>query len=580
MDSGLTYLYIKQRKDFGKQPRFCEVPVAMLDSINPEEKEQNLFCLRNPVHQGMQTSGTLSEHYVNTKRIILHDQGINHAEGGWPKDINSTDEEATTRHRRRFERDESYVQAILNSYKKINHLIKQNNAIEMYNMYFKEMKSEKPVEKCLMRKTNVFSDIEKRPVASISWTHEDNSKLVVAYCNKNYSVTGKVDKSLSCSIWDIENPNDIFADILPPSACWQIVCSSANPNIIIGGLADGRVCIFDIRTRKEPIALSPTHLAHRDPVSALLFISSRINAEICSGSSDGKCMWWDIRSLSEPIDSLIMSIRIPPGEHVSMANAEAVSALQFDKAFPTRLLCGTDTGFIININRKGKTHQEIMSGIFQAHRGPVKTVQRNPSLSKMFITCGDWTVNIWSDDIHSNPVMYGTSHRKQVSDVAWCPLRISSYMSVCDDGKFRYWDLLRKYHEPVATLPVSKNRLLKVKPSEDKPLVAIGDIEGSIHLISLSENMVFAADRDKTLMSQSFDRESRREHILESRFKEIQFKLKADIGVQRGSTTEIIDEEASVRIAEENYRRMVVEEIRNTGATQYPRGRTGKMRKR
>lgn len=579
MDSGLSYFYIKTRKDFGRQPRFCEVSEAMLDSINPDINQQRMYCLRNPVHQSMQTTITYSKNYVNTKNVVPRDQGINHAEGGWPKDINSIDEEATTRHRRRFERDESYVQAVLNSYSKFDHLVKQNNAIEMYNLYFKEMKSENPVEKCEIRKTNVYRDVEQRPVASISWTHEDNSKLIVSYCNRKYPVSGPVNKNFSCSVWDIKNPNDVFADLIPPSACWQIICCPTNCNIISGGLEDGRVCIFDIRAKKEPVAFSPTHLAHRDPISAMLFISTRLYTEICSGSSDGKCMWWDTRNLSSPTDSVIICIRKLHSDDINMTNSEGISSLQFDKAFPTRILCGTDTGFVININRKGKTHQEIMSGIFQAHRGPVRSVHRSKFISKMFITSGDWTVHIWNDDIHSNPILYGIPHRKQVLDVAWCPQRISSYMSVCDDGKFRYWDLLRKYHEPTAMLSVSKYSLLKVRPNEKKPLVAIGDIKGSVHLISLSENMFLSGPNDKQLMTQLFERESRREHILETRVKEIQFKLKSDKGRGRESETEIVDEEVLVKVAEENYRRVVYEENRNTGVTQFSR-RQGEMRKR
>lgn len=103
MESGLNYSYIKIRKDFGKQMRFCEAPTTMLDTISPDKNEQRLYCLRNPVNCETQTTKTFSEHYVNTKRIELRNQGINHAEGGWPKDVNFNDEEATTRYRRRFE---------------------------------------------------------------------------------------------------------------------------------------------------------------------------------------------------------------------------------------------------------------------------------------------------------------------------------------------------------------------------------------------------------------------------------------------------------------------------------------------
>lgn len=580
MESGLNYSYIKIRKDFGKQMRFCEVPTAMLDTISPDKNEQKLYCLRNPVNCETQTNNIFSEHYVNTKRIELRNQGINHAEGGWPKDVNFNDEEATTRYRRRFEREDSYVSAILNSHQNLEHLIKQNNAIEMYNMYFKEMNSEKPVEKHFIRKINTFVDPEERPISSIAWTYEDNSKIVVSYCNKKYPVTGQVNKNTTCFIWDIDNANEVFADFTPPSCCWKIACPPTNVNLIIGGLEDGRVSIFDIRAQKEPSAISPTHLAHRDPVSALLFVTSRLNNEFFSGSSDGRCMWWDIRDLSAPIDSLLITIKDSSGPYLGLMHTEGISALQFDKSFPTRFLCGTDTGFVINVNRKGKSHKEIMSSIFQAHKGYVKSVQRNPSITKMFLTCGDWTSHIWTDDIQSSPIIVGKAHPRQISDAAWSPQRVSSYMTICLDGKFRFWDLLRKYYEPVVTFPISKHPLLNMKVNEEGRFVSIGDTRGSLNLIYLSDSMVFSDDRDKNLMIQNFDREARREHILETRIKEIRLKLKLDTQMTDDFRTDAGNEETLTKTAEDEYRRVVVEELKKVGTTHSARGRNEKLRKR
>lgn len=580
MESGLNFSYIKIRKDFGKQMRFCEVPTAMLDTISLDKNEQKLYCLRNPVNCETQTTNTFSEHYVNTKRIELRNQGINHAEGGWPKDVNFNDEEATTRYRRRFEREDSYVSAILNSHQNLEHLIKQNNAIEMYNMYFKEMNSEKPVEKHFIRKINTFVDPGERPISSIAWTYEDNSKIVVSYCNKKYPVTGQVNKNTTCFIWDIDNANEVFADFTPPSCCWKIACSPTNANLIIGGLEDGRVSIFDIRAQKEPSAISPTHLAHRDPVSALLFVTSRLNNEFFSGSSDGRCMWWDIRDLSAPIDSLLITIKDSSSPYLGLMNTEGISALQFDKSFPTRFLCGTDTGFVINVNRKGKSHKEIMSSIFPAHKGYVKSVQRNPSITKMFLTCGDWTSHIWSDDIQSSPIIVGKAHPKQISDAAWSPQRVSSYMTICLDGKFRFWDLLRKYYEPVVTFPISKHPLLNMKVNEEGRFVSIGDTCGSLNLIHLSDSMVFSGDRDKSLMIQNFDCEARREHILETRIKEIRLKLKLDTQMTDDFQTDAGNEETLTKTAEDEYRRVVVEELKKVGTTHSARARNEKLRKR
>ena len=49
---------------------------------------------------------------VNTERIHTDTKGINHVEGGWPKDINPLEMEQTIRFRKKVEKDEHYVNAI------------------------------------------------------------------------------------------------------------------------------------------------------------------------------------------------------------------------------------------------------------------------------------------------------------------------------------------------------------------------------------------------------------------------------------------------------------------------------------
>jgi len=43
----------------------------------------------------------------------MANQGINHTEGGWPKDVTATDPEQTTRYRKKTEKDEQFAIQIL-----------------------------------------------------------------------------------------------------------------------------------------------------------------------------------------------------------------------------------------------------------------------------------------------------------------------------------------------------------------------------------------------------------------------------------------------------------------------------------
>jgi len=41
-------------------------------------------------------------------------QGMNHYEGGWPKDINPAENDQTMRFRKKIEKDDTYISSVLN----------------------------------------------------------------------------------------------------------------------------------------------------------------------------------------------------------------------------------------------------------------------------------------------------------------------------------------------------------------------------------------------------------------------------------------------------------------------------------
>lgn len=49
---------------------------------------------------------------LNTERFETESRGINHVEGGWPKDINPAEVEQTIRFRKKVEKDENYTTII------------------------------------------------------------------------------------------------------------------------------------------------------------------------------------------------------------------------------------------------------------------------------------------------------------------------------------------------------------------------------------------------------------------------------------------------------------------------------------
>lgn len=560
-----TYEYTKLRKNFGRQPLFQNVPAHIIDTINPDYELQKQYTLLNPVHQQVQATLPQTDHESNTKKIVMHEQGINHTEGGWPRDVHLYNEEHILRHRRRIQHDECYVHSVLNLKPSLEHLIDQNNAIDMYQSYFTNINRQAPVEKYNVQISNEFRDPYYRPISCIAWTNEKNSKLITSYCDKIYSIESDTNPLNVCYIWDVNRQTSPIYQFSPESSCWQVTGSPVRPEIIVAGLKNGIFNIFDTRMGSKPVRSSSIYNSHFGPITALLYTHTRTNTEFFTGSLDGQCLWWDERNISQPIDKLPMSVRFLTKDEPNLTNSEGVSSLQFDKGLPTKFLCGTESGLVINANRMGRSHSEILTSYWEAHTGPVRAVHRSPCTLRMFITCGDSTVKVWSEEVRTASIIFTKPYHHEITDVSWAPLRYSCYMVVSAGGVFYYWDLLRKFNEPVASLNISNHGLTKVVPHLEGESIAVGDNYGSLFLLHLSENMIFPGPNDKQLMHQIYDRETRREHILDARLKELRLKMRTEPTIIDATDDNIDSENFDLEEKTEDYFKIVREEINLMG---------------
>ena len=93
---------------------------------------------------------------VNTERYETDTRGINHTEGGWPKDVNSQEIEQVMRFRKKVEKDESYMYTIQQLSGVMEHYIRQNNAIDIYEEYFDEIEIDVDEEIPSAKTINVF----------------------------------------------------------------------------------------------------------------------------------------------------------------------------------------------------------------------------------------------------------------------------------------------------------------------------------------------------------------------------------------------------------------------------------------
>ncbi|KAF9802987.1 hypothetical protein SFRURICE_012232 [Spodoptera frugiperda] len=450
----LVYEYKKRRKEFGRQTLFEDHGPEMIVSIPNNPAQYPDYILRNPVHCAIQNTGTMSEHWVNSVRAEYTSSGVSHVEGGWPKDINMNDPEATQRYRRKIEKDDAYIHAVMHLGHSMEHNILQNNAVDMYETYNTELPAIPPVENSGCHTVNVYREPDgRRPIRSLSWQADGGAKLAVAHAD--IELTRNSRNPQYSYIWDIENANAPELVIKPPQPLLDLIYNPRDPHLIIGGMMNGQVGWWDTRKGGDPAGVCPPHVAHRDIARNVLFINSKIGAEFFSSSPDGVVKWQ-----------------------------------------------------------------------YEAHFGPVYALQRNPTFVKNFLTVGDWTARVWSEDCRESAILWTYSHRTKLTDGAWNPIRFSLMLVTQWDGCLSCWDLLRRRSAPLVTAQLCDEPLLRLRPHEGGLLVACGSSKGTVYLAELSENLGTADKNDKQLLTHVLDRENKRERILEARMRELRLKMR------------------------------------------------------
>ncbi|XP_050671885.1 dynein axonemal intermediate chain 2 [Leptidea sinapis] len=522
----LTYECTRRRKYFGRQTLFEDHGPELCVSIPSNPALYKHYILRNPVNVAVQNTSTMSEHWVNSVRAEYTNSGMNHVEGGWPKDINMNDPEATQRYRRKIEKDDAYIHAVMHLGHSMEHNILQNNAIDMYQTYYSELPSIPPVERSSCHTVNVYREPgTRRPIRSLSWQVE-GARLASASADVD---TLRNSRNLQFSyIWDIENANAPELIIKPPHPLLDLQYNPRDQHTLVGGMSNGQVGWWDMRKGGEPVSICPPHVAHRDLVRNVLFINSKTGAEFFSSSPDGTVKWWDTRSMNEPTDTMIIDLVKLPSDIQSIDRALGISALEYEPTIPTRFMVGTETGLVIGGNRKGKTPLEKLPTKYEAHLGPVYALQRNPTFLKNFLTVGDWTARVWSEDCRESSILWTYSHKTKLTDGAWNPIRFSLMLVTQWDGCLSCWDLLRRRSAPIVTAQLCDEPLLKLRPHEGGLLVACGSSKGTIYLAELSPNLGTADKNDKQLLTHILDRENKRERILEARMRELRLKMRQD----------------------------------------------------
>lgn len=196
--------------------------------------------------------------------------------------------------------------------------------------------------------------------------------------------------------------------------------------------------------------------------------------------------------------------------------------------------------------RKGKSPTEKLVNNYKAHPSSIIDVQRNPTFVKNFMTVAESTVKIFSEDCKDSPIMWTAPKDVLYTHASWVSSRPSNFVVTRNDGYFDIYDLLKDPARPYLEVKLRSSMNSKSKsmgkfkkdrdimqdlhltyasPSDNpSKLLAIGTSQGNVYMQQMSESLYMSEKSDKPILAQCFERETRREKMIEQRYREIRLR--------------------------------------------------------
>eukprot|EP00158_Paraphelidium_tribonemae_P004535 Partr_v1_DN26809_c0_g1_i1_m40168 putative Dynein, axonemal, intermediate chain 2 len=515
----IVSVYQRKRKEFGRQPLFSDRPAVLTANIAPDAEYMNNYIVKNPTSSSTSCCPSMSEHEVNTESHSVASVGVLHREGGWPKDVDSTDVEHKLRYRKKVEKDEEYIRVVKSLCDTVQTYIQQNNAVDIYEEYFTGIGEDAiTIDTPSSRTLNVFRDPNsvKRPASFLSWHPDGGKKLAIAYSNLDFQKPSP-NSSFESYIWDVEYPNAPDQKIIPPAPLVCLKYNLKDQHALIGGMTNGLVGVWDVRKGPYPVDTSIIDKSHKDMVSSVTMVNSKTGSEFFSTATDGQVLWWDTRKLSEPTEVMVLD----PDKNGVLAGG---TVTDFESTMPTKFMVGSESGSVFLCNKKAKTANERITHTFPGHHGPIMAIQRNPFFPRNFLTVADWSAKIWADDLKT-PILTSRYHGTYLTDGCWSPTRPAVFCTGRNDGSVDFWDYLFKQNEPTLTLQISNSPISCLRIQDNGRWVAAGSKDGNTTMAQVSDSLSKMQNNEKSTFSQMLERESKREKLLESVAREKRLKM-------------------------------------------------------
>lgn len=330
-------------------------------------------------------------------------------------------------------------------------------------------------------------------VNTLSWSELVPEVFLSVYVPKNDdgAVFGDKDKIY---IWNTSFTERPEFELVSPIKVETALFSPFSSEMVISGCQSGKLCIYDLREKKEPVRKSmPSNESHRSSITGLEFVGGRNSNNLISISEEGRLCVWSLQDLEKPIRKIDL--------HPIAENKKTEDKFDFlIEPFSISSIPGDTTSGVYIGGVDGNIYQcavlssttnyhsaKIYTNVFRGHKSIVNCLHHQKSNSSHSQLSGlmlsgsfDWSVKLWHP--RDKSLLYDFKcFQDPVTDVHWCPNHPAMFVSGDASGNVRIFNLFKDFDQPVYQTKIS-DCVFNTKWDHSGENLAITDSEGRVHV--------------------------------------------------------------------------------------------------
>ena len=316
-------------------------------------------------------------------------------------------------------------------------------------------------------KINCPSHLKNNIVNNLNWSYLVPEMFLSTYISKDddINISTEPDKIY---VWNrnfIERPE---FELVSTQKVEKAIFSPFNSELVISGCQSGKICIYDLRAKKEPVSKSsPSAESHRSSITGLEFVGGRNSNNLISISEEGRLCVWSLSSIDTPI----RKIDLHPV--VTQAKPEMDGFDFLIEPFSLSGILGDTSGVYIGgvdgniyqcavLSSSGNYQQaKTFLNIFKGHKSIVNCLHHSKSnnissqLSGLMLSGSfDWSIKLWST--RENKLLYDfRNHQDPITDINWNPTHPAMFASADASGRVKIFNLLKNFDQPVYDLNIN-----------------------------------------------------------------------------------------------------------------------------